>query len=371
MSYNGVGLRTARGSGTNGYVMRNLSYVKPAHIRERERQAQMKYAMLEEPHNKHPVNKQILLHEKKRQVEVKVMELRDELEEQGCDDDEIEEKCAAFREKIRARMETDARRLDDSKHASSHAKAMKKEKELAALKDAFGIRDNYVEGTSFDVDLQEQRRLERLNEYDRKQREREERANRPRLQNNDRQLPLQSKLSMPIENAKSDRPRHVRQSQSSAMLGHQPRREHGPEAPYEAGEVPVRPEVGRLVLFLAVATRGLLPVVVSVEAVAGRHDGDGTVAANPRCAVAIADLRLAPCGEVGAVVEVDRRRSSVADVPEKVSLPRSSSARARSASKAKDDVKQTDGPKPEGAKDTRRSKSASSISSSSGSDMEE
>ncbi|ETV93016.1 hypothetical protein H310_12848 [Aphanomyces invadans] len=164
MSYNGVGLRTARGSGTNGYVMRNLSYVKPAHIRERERQAQMKYAMLEEPHNKHPVNKQILLHEKKRQVEVKVMELRDELEEQGCDDDEIEEKCAAFREKIRARMETDARRLDDSKHASSHAKAMKKEKELAALKDAFGIRDNYVEGTSFDVDLQEQRRLERAGE---------------------------------------------------------------------------------------------------------------------------------------------------------------------------------------------------------------
>ena len=28
MSYNGVGLSTARGSGTNGYVQRNLSHIK-------------------------------------------------------------------------------------------------------------------------------------------------------------------------------------------------------------------------------------------------------------------------------------------------------------------------------------------------------
>ncbi|RHY72885.1 hypothetical protein DYB30_008099 [Aphanomyces astaci] len=216
MSYNGVGLRTARGSGTNGYVMRNLSYVKPAHIRERERQAQLKYAMLEEPHNKQPVNKEILLHEKKRQVEVKVMELRDELEEQGCDEDEIEEKCAAYRVKVQARIETDARRHDDSKHASSHAKAMRKAKELAALKDAFGIRDTYVEGTSFDVDLQEQRRLERMNEYDRKQREREERSARPRLTNNDAKSSSPSKSSKKESSSKEKRRRRRSPSSSSS-----------------------------------------------------------------------------------------------------------------------------------------------------------
>ena len=31
--YNNIGLRTVRGSGTNGYVQRNLSYVKPAIVR--------------------------------------------------------------------------------------------------------------------------------------------------------------------------------------------------------------------------------------------------------------------------------------------------------------------------------------------------
>ncbi|KAF0686319.1 hypothetical protein As57867_021789, partial [Aphanomyces stellatus] len=207
--YNGIGLRTTRGSGTNGYVQKNLSYVKPAHIRERERQAQLKYALIEEPHKKNPVNKQILLHEQKRQVEVKVMELRDELEEQGCDDEEIEEKCAVLRKKLQERT-TDSRREDDSKHASSHAKAIRKEKELAALKDAFGIRDSYVEGNSFDVDLQEQRRLERMEAYDKKHREREERErerderSRPRL------------ADKPAKEPKKEKRRRRRRSPSSS-----------------------------------------------------------------------------------------------------------------------------------------------------------
>ena len=33
--YNGIGLRTVRGSGTNGYVQRNLSYVRPVNVRQR------------------------------------------------------------------------------------------------------------------------------------------------------------------------------------------------------------------------------------------------------------------------------------------------------------------------------------------------
>ncbi|CAK4854645.1 unnamed protein product [Aphanomyces euteiches] len=170
--YNGIGLRTARGSGTNGYVQKNLSYVKPAHIREKERQAQLKYALMEEPQKKHPINKQILLHEEKRQIEVKLMQLRDELEEQGCDEDEIEEKCAQLRKKL---QEQRMKPQEDTKHASSHARAIRKEKELAALKDAFGIRDTYVEGTSFDFELQEQKRIEEQEARDRKRRNDRER----------------------------------------------------------------------------------------------------------------------------------------------------------------------------------------------------
>ena len=30
--YNGIGLKTARGSGTNGFVQRNLSYIRPSRV---------------------------------------------------------------------------------------------------------------------------------------------------------------------------------------------------------------------------------------------------------------------------------------------------------------------------------------------------
>ncbi|KDO35156.1 hypothetical protein SPRG_00002 [Saprolegnia parasitica CBS 223.65] len=169
--YNGIGLATTRGSGTNGYVQRNLSYVKPAHQREKERQAMMGYAKYEEPHKKTAVNKQILAHERKRQVEVKVMELRDQLEEQGCDDDEIDDKCDALRKQLQAKAEKDGDGND--KGASSHARAVQKEKQIAQLKDAFGIRSTYRDGASFDFDAQAAQRLERQEEFERKQRAKE------------------------------------------------------------------------------------------------------------------------------------------------------------------------------------------------------
>ena len=34
--YNGIGLRTARGSGTNGYVQSNRAFVKPVNVRRAE-----------------------------------------------------------------------------------------------------------------------------------------------------------------------------------------------------------------------------------------------------------------------------------------------------------------------------------------------
>lgn len=34
--YNGIGLQTPRGSGTSGYVQKNLSFVKPNPLKQRE-----------------------------------------------------------------------------------------------------------------------------------------------------------------------------------------------------------------------------------------------------------------------------------------------------------------------------------------------
>ena len=76
--YNGIGLQTARGSGTNGYVQRNLSTLRPRSLAaEAERHQETRVR------NVQP-DSSILDHERKRKVEVKCLELRDELEDQGC-----------------------------------------------------------------------------------------------------------------------------------------------------------------------------------------------------------------------------------------------------------------------------------------------
>ena len=79
--YNGIGLQTPRGSGTNGYVQRNLSFLRKH--RERvtyntsEDMAKLDNMLVKQP------NKDILDHNKKRKIEVRCMELRDKMEEQG------------------------------------------------------------------------------------------------------------------------------------------------------------------------------------------------------------------------------------------------------------------------------------------------
>ncbi len=67
--YNGIGLQTARGSGTNGYVQRNLGFVRQHKDRvdyRTEEQIQKAEAFLRrEP------NAGILDHERKRKLEVR------------------------------------------------------------------------------------------------------------------------------------------------------------------------------------------------------------------------------------------------------------------------------------------------------------
>lgn len=73
-----VGLSTPRGSGTSGYVQRNL-----AHIRPRDSAAPYPKDLDSLRHRQRQPDKGILEHDRKREVEVKVFELRDELEEEG------------------------------------------------------------------------------------------------------------------------------------------------------------------------------------------------------------------------------------------------------------------------------------------------
>lgn len=75
-----VGLSTPRGSGTSGYVQRNLAHLKP---RDRDRGAPYSAREVEKHHRQRQPDQGILEHERKREVEVKVFELRDRLEDEG------------------------------------------------------------------------------------------------------------------------------------------------------------------------------------------------------------------------------------------------------------------------------------------------
>jgi len=73
-----VGLTTPRGSGTSGYVQRNL-----AHLRPRDQAKPYSTDLDSLKRRQRQADKEILEHDRKREVEVKVFELRDRLEDEG------------------------------------------------------------------------------------------------------------------------------------------------------------------------------------------------------------------------------------------------------------------------------------------------
>ena len=72
-----VGLTTPRGSGTSGYVQKNLS-----HFRPRDRAKPYNIDDFQRYKQRKP-DAGMLEHERRRKIEVKVFELRDQLEEEG------------------------------------------------------------------------------------------------------------------------------------------------------------------------------------------------------------------------------------------------------------------------------------------------
>ena len=87
--YNGVGLQTARGSGTNGYVQTNMAFIRKSRL-ETKVKTDEDIRKMEAMLNRKP-NQEILAHQARRKVEVKVLELREAMEEDGnYDEEEIE-----------------------------------------------------------------------------------------------------------------------------------------------------------------------------------------------------------------------------------------------------------------------------------------
>ncbi|KAG8043395.1 hypothetical protein GUJ93_ZPchr0458g22393 [Zizania palustris] len=103
--YNGNGLQTARGSGTNGHVQTNKFFVKPrpstAGGPPKQPVPGFDGGTAELGGMRKP-NKEILEHDRKRQVELRLLVLRDALEEQGYTEGEMEERVAEARKEAEA-----------------------------------------------------------------------------------------------------------------------------------------------------------------------------------------------------------------------------------------------------------------------------
>lgn len=135
--YNGIGLKTPRGSGTNGYVTRNLSFVKPVapgiHGSNRK-------DIIERPTKPKRPSREVLLHHERRRVELELLQLREQLEVkaqlslQEIDNEMAKERQARYAA-IDAMLDRDLK--------------VEKEREMERLQDAFGITADYREGDAF------------------------------------------------------------------------------------------------------------------------------------------------------------------------------------------------------------------------------
>lgn len=171
--YNGIGLKTARGSGTNGYVTRNLSFVKPKFSGSKP----YNYDEMAVPQKTRKPNDAILLHKSKRQIEVECLQLRERLETQQyagrlvllvlrpcrLEEEEIERQVKRLKAELTAKLEE---RLANTK---DEVLMERKEREMLRLKDAFGIKSDHKEGHGFrfETERQKEERMTRIDEEER------------------------------------------------------------------------------------------------------------------------------------------------------------------------------------------------------------
>ncbi|GAW10161.1 cwf21-domain-containing protein [Lentinula edodes] len=167
--YNGIGLTTPRGSGTNGYVIRNLSTLR-SYEPAQDRASAWDVAP---PKHREP-DQGILEHERKRQVEVKCLELQLELEEKDIDEEEIEKQVDELRTKLNANLKDAMPSTKRFKPSDTHAIAAAKKSELDKMARALGTRRDYTEGQAFDRERQEQDKIKRQVEREERERRKEE-----------------------------------------------------------------------------------------------------------------------------------------------------------------------------------------------------
>lgn len=114
--YNGIGLPTARGSGTNGYVQKNLAHVKQTRVHRPD--------FVNQPNEAKFTNLDIIAHQRKRKIESKCYDLRIDLEEDNWNKDEIDKKVDRYRKKkleeLEKELEHERKRREELKERQSN-----------------------------------------------------------------------------------------------------------------------------------------------------------------------------------------------------------------------------------------------------------
>eukprot|EP01133_Synstelium_polycarpum_P012299 gene12299-14419_t len=177
--YNGIGLRTPRGSGTNGYVQKNLSFVNTS----RQPHTTFKPPVKDEDRGKlRKANTDIIEHNEKRQVEVLVetWALDNDIYDKGYTDEEIDALKAKQREIIRGEREQSNGMQKSVKEMRStydmketHQRSYVKEAENDRFAKALRLPADYVPGQSMDKRLQEERKQKKKEEWEAREKEKE------------------------------------------------------------------------------------------------------------------------------------------------------------------------------------------------------
>ncbi|KAJ2819766.1 hypothetical protein IWW50_005337 [Coemansia erecta] len=165
--YNGIGLSSARGTGTSGHVVKNASSLRPG---QRDGTSNRHHYDRDRTPKSKPLDKGIIDHERRRQVEVQCLELQDELEDQKLGDSEIEARVG----ELRARLLRDIDRVEltgtrgrikpfETTQRAREAKSRENDRMARALR----VGEDYAEGAAFDRELQELKRQKRLLERER------------------------------------------------------------------------------------------------------------------------------------------------------------------------------------------------------------
>jgi len=145
-----VGLSTARGSGTNGYVQRSRAYVRP------KTQSILPTAPAAPPVDKKP-NFGILAHEARRKIEVEILKEQEKMKERGLNEAEIEKKCAALRQRMLEKLERNGVALGG--RGDSHSISAMKQRSNEKMRQALGIKEGeWQEGKAF-AQLEEKRKI--------------------------------------------------------------------------------------------------------------------------------------------------------------------------------------------------------------------